>query len=51
MGKETTTETVIRTSLERYGRDRKAVAAKLNRFSAGAASSPEAILGTPLRIV
>jgi len=50
-GNETTKEVVVRTSLERYSRDRKAVAAKLNRFSAGAAASPEAILGTPLRIL
>ena len=32
MGKETTAETVIRTSLERYGRDRKEVEKMLNRF-------------------
>ena len=31
-GKETTAELVIRTSLERYGRDRKAVEKMLNRF-------------------
>ena len=40
MGKETTAELVIRTSLERYGRDRKAVEGMLNRFLASS-SIPE----------